>query len=88
MAEYRLLIKGPAKKEIESVSPKTVRQRIIERIQGALAEDPRAHGSEKLAGSAYRYRVRQGNYRIIYLLDDERRDVTIFKVGNRKNVYR
>lgn len=87
MAEYRLLIKGSAKKEIESVSPKAVRQRIIERIQ-ALARDPRAHGSEKLAGSPYRYRVRQGNYRIIYLIDDERRDVTIFKVGNRKDVYR
>ena len=87
MAEYRLLIKASAKKEIEAVSPKAVRQRIIERIQ-ALAKDPRAHGSEKLAGSAYRYRVRQGNYRIIYLIDDGRREVTIFKVGNRKNVYR
>jgi mRNA interferase RelE/StbE len=87
VAEYRLLIKASAKNEIEAVSPKAVRQRVIERIQ-ALAEDPRAPGSEKLAGSAHRYRMRQGSYRIIYLIDDGRSEVTIFKVGHRKDVYR
>ena len=87
MAEYRLLIKASAKKEIEAVSPRAVRQRIVERIQ-ALARDSRARGSEKLAGSAYPHRVRQGAYRIIYLIDDGRREVTVFKVGDRKNVYR
>ena len=87
MAEYRLLIKASAKKEVEAVSPKAVRQRVIERIQ-ALAKDPRAPGSEQLAGSAHRYRMRQGSYRIIYLIDDGRSEVTIFKVGHRNDVYR
>ena len=87
MAEYRLLIKASAAKEIEVVGAKADRQRIIERIQ-ALADDPRAHGSEKLAGYADRYRVRQGQYRLIYLIDDSRREITIFKVGHRKDVYR
>lgn len=87
MAGYKLLIKASAAKEIEAAGTKTDRQRVVERIQ-ALAVDPRAHGSEKLAGYANRYRIRQGQYRIIYLIDDERREVSIFKIGHRKDVYR
>lgn len=87
MAGYKLLIKASAAKEIEAAGTKTDRQRVVERIQ-ALAVDPRAHGSEKLAGYADRYRIRQGQYRIIYLIDDERREVSIFKIGHRKDVYR
>ena len=87
MAEYRLLIKASAAKEIEAVGTKADRRRIVKRIE-ALAQDPREQGSEKLAGSADRYRVRQGRYRIIYLIDDRRREVTIFKIGHRKDVYR
>ena len=87
MAEYRLLIKPSAAKELEAVGTKTGRQRIIQRMQ-ALAASPRPQGSEKLAGYVDRYRVRQGSYRIIYLIDDGRREVTIFKVGQRKDVYR
>lgn len=87
MAEYRLLIKSSAAKEIEAVDAKMDRRRIIERIQ-ALAQDPRAQGSEKLAGYTDRYRVRQGRFRIIYLIDDRRCQITIFKVGHRKEVYR
>ena len=87
MAEYRLLIKASAAKEIEAAGTKADRRRIVERIR-ALAQDPRVQGSEKLAGAADRYRVRQGRYRIIYLIDDGRREVTIFKIGHRKDVYR
>ena len=87
MAEYRLLIKASAAKEIEAIGTKAVRQRVVERIR-ALALDPRVPGSEKLAGYSDRYRVRQGQYRIIYLIDDIRHEVTIYKVGHRKDVYR
>ena len=87
MAEYRILIKSSAAKEIDAVDAKTERQRIIARIR-ALAREPRAQGSEKLAGYSDRYRVRQGRFRIIYLIDDQRSEVTIFKVGHRKDVYR
>jgi len=87
VAEYRLLIKTSAAKELDAVGAKADRQRIIDRVRD-LASDPRPQGSEKLAGYADRYRVRQGSYRIIYLVDDERREVTIFKVGHRKDVYR
>lgn len=87
MAAYRLLIKASAAKEIEALGTKADRQRVIERVQ-ALAADPRAHGSEKLAGYTDRFRARQGQYRIVYLIDDSLREVTIFKVGNRRGVYR
>jgi mRNA interferase RelE/StbE len=87
VAAYRLLIKASAGRELERLGTKSDRRRIVERIQ-ALAEDPRPHGSEKLAGYADRYRIRQGNFRVVYLIDDQRREVTIFKVGDRKDVYR
>lgn len=87
MAEYKLLLKASAAKEIEAVDSKLDRRRIVEKI-AALAEDPRPHGSEKLAGYDDRDRLRQGNYRIIYLVDDPRRELTIFKIGHRKDVYK
>jgi mRNA interferase RelE/StbE len=87
VADYRLLIKASAGRELERLGTKSDRRRIVERIQ-ALTGDPRPHGSEKLAGYADRYRIRQGNFRVVYLIDDRRREVTIFKVGDRKDVYR
>jgi mRNA interferase RelE/StbE len=87
VAGYKLLIKASAGKELEEVGTKADRQRIVNQVQ-SLAANPRPQGSEKLAGYADRYRIRQGSYRIIYLINDERREVTIFKVGHRKNVYR
>jgi mRNA interferase RelE/StbE len=87
VVEYKLLVKVSARKEIEAVGTKADRQRIIETIL-SLSTDPRAEGCEKLAGYTDRYRIRQGQYRIVYLIDDKRHEVTIFKVGHRKDVYR
>jgi mRNA interferase RelE/StbE len=81
------LIKNSAAKELEVIGTKADRQRIVQRIH-ALAAEPRPEGSEKLAGYDDRYRVRQGSYRIVYLIDDKRREVTIFRVGHRKEVCR
>ena len=87
MVEYKLLIKSSAAKELDGADAKSDRLRIVQRIQ-ALTGNPRPQGSEKLAGYADRYRIRQGRYRIIYLIDDARREVTIFKIGHRRDVYR
>mgnify|MGYP002626474427 CR=1 FL=1 len=87
MAGYRLLIKPSAGKELEAVGSRGDRLRIVQRIH-ALAEDSRPPGSEKLAGYDDRYRVRQGNYRGVYLVDDKRREVTIYGIGHRREVYR
>ena len=87
MALYRVLIKPSAGKELAAVGSKADRQRIVARVQG-LASNPRPHGSDKLAGYSDRYRCRQGNYRIIYLIDDDALAVTIFKIGDRKDAHR
>lgn len=86
MAKYRLLIKPSAAKEIERISRKKDRQRVVERI-GGLADDPRPPGCQKLSGRD-RYRVRQGAYRIIYAVEDERLVVYVVRVGHRREVYR
>ena len=87
MAVYSLLIKASAGKEIAAIDSKADRRRIIDKIS-ALATDPRPHGCEKLAGFDDRYRIRQGSFRVVYLIGDDRTEVTIFKIGHRKNVYR
>ena len=86
MAKYRILIKSSAAKEIENIPARRDRRRVVERIR-RLGDDPRPRGCEKLSGQA-RYRVRQGNYRIIYSIDDNRLIVHVVKVGDRKDVYR
>jgi len=87
VAGYKLLIKPSAGKELGAVSAKGDRLRIVQRIHG-LVEDPRPPGSEKLAGYDDRYRVRQGNYRVVYLIDDKKREVTVYRIGHRREVYR
>jgi mRNA interferase RelE/StbE len=87
VASYSVLIKTSAGKELAAIASKADRERLVTRIK-CLATNPRREGSEKLAGYADRYRVRQGNFRIVYLIDDEAGAVTIFKVGHRKDVYR
>jgi mRNA interferase RelE/StbE len=87
VAPYSVRIKTSAVKEIEAISPKRDRQRLVRRI-AALAEDPRPWGCQKLAGGEERYRVRQGRYRIVYAVDDPARVVEVFKVGHRKSIYR
>lgn len=87
MAAYRLLIKPSAVKEIETVGTKRDRQRIVGRIQ-SLATDPKPPGSEELAGPAALFRIRQGDYRVIYVVDDKHRTIEVIKVGHRREVYR
>jgi mRNA interferase RelE/StbE len=80
-----LFIKPSAVKEIESL-PKSDRARVVKRIQG-LAADARPPGSEKLSGED-KYRVRQGQFRVVYSIDDKERAVVVVKVGHRRDVYR
>ena len=85
MESYKVLIKPSAAKEIEGI-PKKDRIRVVERIQG-LAQDPRPPGCEKLSIQD-RYRVRQGDYRMVFSIDDGAGTVLIVKVAHRREVYR
>ena len=85
MASYSLEIKRSAAKELAAL-PKQDRVRIITRIQ-ALAHEPRPAGCEKLSGQE-RYRVRQGDYRILYEIHDDVLIVMVVRIGHRRDVYR
>ncbi len=87
MANYRVLIKPSAAKEIEAVDQKRDRQRIVARIL-ALADEPQPAGCEKLAGESNRYRVRVGQYRVVYSVADAELLVFVVRVADRKDVYR
>ena len=85
MASYRLLIRRSAGKEIEALPPKD-RRRVVTKIQG-LATHPPPVGCEKLSGED-KYRLRQGDYRILYEIVDRDLIVTVVKVRNRRDIYR
>ncbi len=93
MSRYRLLIDRRALKFVEGLEAKHFKQ-VVSRIL-KLAEDPRPHDSEQLSDfqdpegrGRLGFRVDQGEYRILYAFDAKSREVQIFVVGNRKDVYR
>ncbi len=85
MALYNVLITKSAAKELEAI-PEKDRRRIIERIRG-LSGEPRPFGVEKLSGDD-KYRIRQGNFRILYEILDRDLVVTVIRIGDRRDVYR
>lgn len=85
MAAYSILFKESVRKDFDSIPSKDL-LRIMERI-GMLTENPRPLGSEKLSGQE-RYRIRQGNYRITYSIQDNELTVWVVKVVHRREVYR
>jgi len=85
MASYSVSLKRSVLKDLESL-PARDRLRIMERI-GALAEDPRPRGCERLS-ALERYRIRVGDYRIVYSIEDDALVVWVVRVGHRRDVYR
>ncbi len=78
-------LKKTAVKELRKVPSQDLR-RITDKIQG-LTHQPRPYGCEKMSGEE-RYRTRQGDWRIVYSIDDTLKEVTIYKIGHRREVYR
>lgn len=85
MARYELRVRPSGAKDLHSLSREDV-MHIPVRIE-ALRDDPRPTGSEKLSAQE-RYRVRQGNYRIVYGIEEAKVVVEIVKVGHRREGYR
>ena len=85
MERYRIFIRKTAADELGRV-PKKDLLRIIGRIK-TLESDARPRGCEKLS-SLERYRLRQGEYRIVYAVDDDEKVVEIVKIGHRSEVYK
>lgn len=84
---YEITFKKKASKELAQLSS-VILSKVVSSIDN-LASDPRPSGSKKLKGSDEdMWRIRVGDYRVIYVIDDEIRIVNIRKVGHRKDVYR
>ena len=85
MAKYRVEIKRSAAKEIGNL-PKRDLKKIFEKI-ASLTNNPRPHDCQKLSAQE-KYRIRCGDYRILYTIEDDVLVVYVVKVGHRKDVYR
>jgi len=84
MGSYKIVIKKSATKDLAAI-PGRDRDRIIGRIR-SLADDPRPPGSLKLSGEE-KYRIRQGDYRILYEIEDDVLIVVVVRTGHRRDVY-
>jgi len=83
---YRITIRKQALKELEHL-PKKDNQQISKVIDG-LKDNPRPQGCKKLKGETeYMWRIRVGNYRVLYTIEDEIKIVEVRKIGHRKDVY-
>ena len=83
---YRLEIVRSAAKEIEGVRRLADRRKIVARI-ALLADDPRPPGCTRLAAREA-YRIRQGDYRILYTVEDDAHVVRVIRVAHRRDAYR
>ncbi|NJL49631.1 MAG: type II toxin-antitoxin system RelE/ParE family toxin [Leptolyngbyaceae cyanobacterium SM2_5_2] len=83
---YRIEFAKPAAKQFKAI-PRQEQQRLKLKID-ALADEPRPSGTVKLAGEDGFYRIRVGNYRIVYAIEDDQLLVLVVKVGHRRDVYR
>jgi mRNA interferase RelE/StbE len=83
---YEVLVEASAAKGLRRL-PKEDLARIARELRG-LTGDARPAGSRKIAGSADAYRIRVGDYRIVYQVDDGQRRVVVQAIGHRKDVYR
>jgi mRNA interferase RelE/StbE len=83
---YRVGFKASAEKSLDRL-PKAIQARVIEKAT-ALGHDPHPPGSTKLAGPSGLWRVRIGDYRIVYLIDDDQQMVDVRIIAHRRDVYR
>ena len=86
MARYEIEISRTAEKQLRRL-PRTERVRVVRTIL-ALAEDPLPRGTRKLSGYDDVFRVRTGQYRILYSVSERKLIVVVLKVGHRRDVYR
>jgi mRNA interferase RelE/StbE len=85
MGKYRVVFRKSVARDLRSIPNRDLRK-ILATIE-SLSKKPRPSGIEKLSGQD-RFRIRQGNYRIIYEINDKEVVVVVVKVGHRRDVYR
>ena len=83
--DYEVIIKPAAQKDLDPL-PGTEVERILFRIEN-LSLNPRPFGVQKL-NNEEGYRIRSGNYRVLFEIDEKRKIVSVYKIKHRKDVYR
>ena len=82
---YRVELTTAAARQVKKL-PRPARARVLDAIEG-LAQDPRPHGAKKLVGENTAWRVRVGDYRVIYDVFDDELVVTVVRAAHRRDVY-
>lgn len=86
MNSYNVILMPQAQKDLDGFSGKLF-SRLEKTILG-LYDEPRPHNSKKLRGGGSSWRIRIGDYRILYEIDDSQKIVKIYRIAHRKEVYR
>lgn len=83
---FSILLAPPAERQLKALNH-SVQKRIVKRLR-TLRRNPRPQGVKKLTGDDNLYRIREGDYRIIYSIQDKELIVLTVKIDDRKEVYR
>ena len=83
---YRLYLRPAAERDLQWLA-KEIASRVEKSID-RLREEPRPRGSKKLSGYANEWRLRVGNYRILYSVDDAKKEVLVARIAHRREAYR
>jgi len=83
---YSILLAPSAERQLKALT-ELVQRRIVRRLK-SLRENPRPQGVKKLVGEEDLYRIREGDYRIIYTIRDKELIILVVKIGDRKEIYR
>jgi len=86
MGSFRIEWRKSTKKDLRRIAEAEVRK-IVDAV-GSLADDPRPHGCTKMQGSDCAYRIRVGDYRVIYEIYEDRVVVEVVRVRHRREIYR
>ena len=86
MSQYEIVFARSARKELQAIS-NDVAERILKKVE-LLTSNPRPSGCKKLRGHSSLWRIRVGEYRVIYSIDDDKRVIDISVVRHRSEAYR
>ena len=86
MADYSVEVKPSARKELEAL-PDSVLTRVVGKIE-SLGHAPRPTGCKKLKGYRDQWRVRVGDWRVVYIIDDAAKLISVTRIAHRREVYK
>ena len=86
MSLYEVKLMPQAQKDLDSFSGKLLSR--FEDVISGLYDEPRPYNSKRLSGGGSRWRIRVGDYRILYEINDLKKDVKVYRIAHRREVYR